>query len=169
MKVIQKWLTENSEQPDPVKSKRDAVKCIIKNDDKVLILRRATTTLGSGEWDLPGGGIEKGEEAEEAVKREVKEETRLRLTKPVKITTITLVHDNNVKVKATIFRAKPWGRDDIYLDPSKNNKEPFFWSQLPRPEHSEYRWVQYVDELDRLTINEELKKVIAKELQKREQ
>jgi len=49
------------------------VKCIIKrNDGKILLIRN---TYGSGSWNLPGGGVKKGESAEQAVRREVKEET----------------------------------------------------------------------------------------------
>jgi 8-oxo-dGTP pyrophosphatase MutT (NUDIX family) len=43
-------------------------------DDKILLMRRAGRDH-RGEWGLPGGGIEKGETAEQAARRELEEET----------------------------------------------------------------------------------------------
>lgn len=51
-----------------------AVGALIIQDGRVLLVRRATEPL-KGEWSLPGGVVETGETLEEAVKREVLEET----------------------------------------------------------------------------------------------
>lgn len=63
-----------------MKSKRPflAVRAIITaRDGKVLILKRADTTLGGGKWCLPGGNIEYGQTVAEALAAEVHEETSL--------------------------------------------------------------------------------------------
>nr|MDO8044594.1 NUDIX hydrolase [Candidatus Baldrarchaeota archaeon] len=53
------------------------VDAIIKtNDDKVVLVKRKNPPY-KGWWALPGGIVEYGETVEEAVKREVKEETGL--------------------------------------------------------------------------------------------
>ena len=54
------------------------MKCIIRRNGKILFIRN---TYGKGYWNFPGGGIEKGESPEEAVRREVKEEVGLPLNK----------------------------------------------------------------------------------------
>jgi 8-oxo-dGTP diphosphatase len=53
-----------------------AVSAAIVRDDRVLIVRRARTPA-HGLYTLPGGGVELGETLEEAVIREVHEETAL--------------------------------------------------------------------------------------------
>jgi 8-oxo-dGTP diphosphatase len=57
-----------------------AVKALIERDGKVLVLRESAehpTNTHAGEYDLPGGRIEPGEHLEDALLREVKEETGL--------------------------------------------------------------------------------------------
>lgn len=54
---------------------RPSAYAIIVNDGKVLLLN----TTHTGTYSLPGGGIEIGETIEEALKREVREETSLEI------------------------------------------------------------------------------------------
>jgi 8-oxo-dGTP diphosphatase len=63
-----------------VKSNRPylAVRAIITDESgNVLILKRAGNSCKSGEWCLPGGCIDYGQTAVEALAREIKEETSL--------------------------------------------------------------------------------------------
>ena len=58
-----------------------AVRAIITDESgKVLILKRSNTIQEDGKWCLPGGNIEYGETADEAVVREIKQETSLNCT-----------------------------------------------------------------------------------------
>lgn len=50
---------------------------IIIEQGKLLMVRHFDTTIGKHYWCLPGGGIEPGESAEQAVVRELLEETCL--------------------------------------------------------------------------------------------
>jgi len=60
------------EYPIPV------VRIILQDKEgKILFLKRGNTKYESGKWCLPGGKIESGETAEEACKKETKEETNL--------------------------------------------------------------------------------------------
>ncbi len=59
-----------------------AMKALIVKNDKVLVLREAPTYgqgTNRGKYHLPGGRVEKGEKLEEALKREVLEETGLKI------------------------------------------------------------------------------------------
>ena len=75
-------------QIDEVRNKQqDYADAIVKtNDGKILLLRRAITdTFEPDTWSLPGGKIEKDETPEQAVVREIKEETNLDISSPVLI------------------------------------------------------------------------------------
>ena len=54
------------------------VRLIVRDPEgKVLILRRAATAYGEGAWCLPGGKVDYGETVEQAVAKELNEETTL--------------------------------------------------------------------------------------------
>jgi len=53
--------------------------CFCEHDGKVLFLKRHSKKDYGGFWNLPAGKLEKGETAEQAVIREVKEETGINL------------------------------------------------------------------------------------------
>jgi 8-oxo-dGTP diphosphatase len=55
-----------------------AVAAIILRGDEILLIRRGCEP-GIGKWSVPGGSVEIGETLEEAVKREVREETGLEI------------------------------------------------------------------------------------------
>lgn len=53
---------------------------ILDEDDQILFLRRSKTDdFMPGSWDIPGGGLDYGEEPEAGLRREVMEETGLKI------------------------------------------------------------------------------------------
>jgi ADP-ribose pyrophosphatase YjhB (NUDIX family) len=60
---------------------------------RVLLIRRGTEPL-KGEWTIPGGMLELGEELREAARRELKEETGLEV-EPLEVITVfdRIMHD----------------------------------------------------------------------------
>ena len=61
---------------EPTMSPKPAVSALIVRDGRILLIKRGHEP-NKGLWSLPGGGIELGETAREAVAREVLEETSL--------------------------------------------------------------------------------------------
>lgn len=53
---------------------------VVDQANRLLLVRRARDP-GKGKWGLPGGFVDRGEKIEDALRREVYEETRLRLKK----------------------------------------------------------------------------------------
>ncbi len=65
---------------------------VLRGDGAVLLVRRATPPA-MGTWTLPGGKVEAGETLEEAVVREVAEETGLDVTPHAIVETIELARE----------------------------------------------------------------------------
>lgn len=64
--------------PDEV-IRRVAAVLLVDTAGRILLqLRSADAPASPGQWSFPGGGIEQGEEPEEAARRELREETGLR-------------------------------------------------------------------------------------------
>lgn len=57
-----------------------AVGALVKNEDNQLLLVRRARDPGKGMWGLPGGFVDRNETIEEALAREVMEETQLVVT-----------------------------------------------------------------------------------------
>lgn len=59
---------------------RFGTKSVVVKDGKILLIKRSNyDSYRAGEWDIPGGRIEDGEGIFDGHKREVFEETRLRI------------------------------------------------------------------------------------------
>ena len=76
-KLFESWRKYLNESEDKLDTKRVA-KVVLFKDEKILLLRSALGDF-KGEWDLPGGHVEEGEDMLDGLKREVDEETGLTL------------------------------------------------------------------------------------------
>jgi len=155
MKVINNFLQEKRSF-----EKKDSVKAIVSNNQgQILILRRANNEGGGGQWDIPGGAIETGENKSDALKREVFEETNL------KIDNIKFLKSFILKIPETGINSKL----NIFIC---NTKEPFDVKLKPAtwkgsdgaPEHTEYKWISNKIDLENLPMLSQLKKIVTNEL-----
>jgi len=63
--------------PDGFKSQLEVVSCYIEHDGEILLLQRHPEHKHSAKWGLPAGKLEEGETTEQAIIREIQEETGL--------------------------------------------------------------------------------------------
>jgi 8-oxo-dGTP diphosphatase len=68
------------DSPTPRRT-RLAAYAVALNNESILLARIAAGYPGEGKWTLPGGGVEWGEHPEEALVREVHEETGFSVTR----------------------------------------------------------------------------------------
>ncbi|MEM0171547.1 MAG: nucleotide sugar dehydrogenase [Thermoproteota archaeon] len=109
-----------------------AVNAIVAKKEKILLVKRRNEPF-SGFWSLPGGFVEYGETVEEAVKREVKEETGLivELEKLVGVYSERNRHPGR-HVVAVCYSTKI-KESKISIDLEENEEAKFFnYRELPK-------------------------------------
>lgn len=107
---------------------------ILYNEEKGLLLEKRTDT---GEWCTPGGAIELGESLEEALKREIKEETNLDIANP-----------KLFDIKANVHMVYP-NKDEVYYTDVVYEINEFLGDLKPDKESTELKFF----DLDNLPKN----------------
>jgi|BioPla2DNA2_1021312.scaffolds.fasta_scaffold15613_9 8-oxo-dGTP pyrophosphatase MutT (NUDIX family) len=155
MKIINRFLDEARNF-----NKKNSVKALVVcPNGGILIMRRQNDQGGGGNWDLPGGAIEEGESQIDALKREVFEETGLKIDNVRKVKTANLkIPETGVDSDMHIYSAKAQGDIDVQLKPAT-------WKGADgKPEHTEYKWIFRRSELENLKMIDQLKSIILSKL-----
>ena len=167
MNIINKFLAESADSDTSIEKngRRQSVKVFIISDTKkILFLRIQNGCEGAGKWDLPGGGIEENETVKDAVIREIKEETSLKVSNIKKL--------KEKKGKLDIPEAGVHSDWIFYICDADNSDiimNPSHWDKLHgAPEHSEYKWVDQIWDLEQMDMCDDFKR-IARKLLKRYQ
>lgn len=105
-----------------------SVTCIIYDKKKGFLLEKR---VDNGMWCLPGGAIELGESLDQALKREVKEETGLDIKNPKLINVVASVH--------MIYPNK----DEVYYTDVLYETNNFFGELKHDEESTELKWFKY--------------------------
>jgi len=110
------------------------VAAIVIKDNKILLGKRKNAH-GEGSWCFPGGHLEFNEEIEECAKREVLEETGIKI-KNIEFSTITNdIFTKENKHYITIFIVCEYDSGEVKtMEPNKCEKWDLFeWENLPKP------------------------------------
>lgn len=96
---------------------RAAVTAIILKDGQVLCAKRGVNP-SKGKYDLPGGFLNYGERAEDGIKREITEETGLKIDQLELIESYTHNYDEHTSVCDLLFLIHKWhgnmqAQDDV--------------------------------------------------------
>ena len=103
-----------------------AAMCIIYDKEKGILLEKRTD---NGMWCVPGGALELGETLEEALRREVKEETSLEISNP-----------KLFDVKAGVHMVYP-NKDEVYYTDVVYEINEYEGELKPDAESKELTWV----------------------------
>jgi ADP-ribose pyrophosphatase len=125
-----------------------AVGAIVIRDSKVLLIKR-NQPPGEGLWAIPGGRVELGETLQEAVEREVKEETGVIIRAGHPVYTFEVIeHDDAGRIRFH-YVIVDLVADHVSGEPS------------PGDDACEARWVTW-KELDELRVSQSTREVLRK-------
>jgi 8-oxo-dGTP diphosphatase len=107
---------------------------LVKSDSKVLLGQRKGAH-GASTWAPPGGHLEFGESVEECARRELLEETALKIISHTLGPWVENIMENGKKHYITLFVTVVQFEGDLQLlEPDKcEGWQWFSWNELPRP------------------------------------
>jgi heptosyltransferase-2 len=133
---------------DNINNKKVVNAIITNSENKFLVIKRREG-LHKGKWAFPGGEIKKGETSEEALKREIKEEVNLELSKIIKkISDYNYLGNQGEKKEGECYLVEVSAREVKINDES----EEFRWVSLEELEELDY--VSGIDEEALLAFSE---------------
>lgn len=137
LRELWQLLERNSMEWPPISSANEAVHpivtvgALIMNDTRQVLLVR--TQKWSGLWGIPGGKVKTGETLEEALRREIKEETNLE------------IHDIQWTLVQDCIHSKEFYRDAHFVLLNYTCRCPGIPNVVLNDEAQEYRWVTLVE------------------------
>ncbi len=118
---------------------RIAVRGLIERDGCFLLLRRTKPARGEmGYWELPGGGLDFGESPEQALRREIDEETGLTVSIGEPLCVWHHLRDNAVQIIGMTLRCQLTGGSVKLSD-----------------EHDDYAWLT-IEQIEQKKVFPEL-------------
>lgn len=117
----------SKEKPPGFNKRFDIVGCFLEHDNKFLLLRRKPHKANGNAWGLPAGKKEENESIEQAVLREVEEETGIKLSaSDVRYFDSLYVRDGDFDIEWHMFSTELAAQPTVQCNPH---------------EHSEFCWV----------------------------
>lgn len=129
------------EEPENFNTKFDVASCFIESDEEILVLRRAPHKPQGGTWGIPAGKVEQEESPLDTVKRELAEETGIKLgDEPAKYFKTIFVRYPTYDFKYHMYFVRLKHKPEIKIDENS---------------HTEHRWLKPVEALELDLIEDE--------------
>ncbi len=120
-------------RPRDFNKRFDIVGCFVQCDGKFVLLRRQPHKANSSKWGLPAGKKEPGESLEEAVLREIQEETGLVIpASALRRFSSVYVRDDSFDIEWHMFSTEFATKPQIVINLN---------------EHSEFQWISPLEAL----------------------
>jgi 8-oxo-dGTP diphosphatase len=116
-----------------------AVGVIINKNNQVLIAKRASHQHQGDKWEFPGGKVEAGETAQQALSRELKEELGIEIKSPLHITDINHIYTDKT-VCLNVYEVRDWSGE-----PEGREEQPLLW--VEKSALSQYQFPAANDEI----------------------
>lgn len=121
-------------------AKMQASACYLEIEGRILLVQQATGRRDAGLWGVPAGKLETDETPEIAAKRELFEETGIRIHSPNQIQFIKTLYIRKLDLDYTYYMFK------ILLDTKPS-------IQLALEEHAQYLWASF-EEIKKLPLRD---------------
>lgn len=131
-------MTKN--KPMDFNKKFDIVGCFVESGNKFLLLHRHLHKANGDKWGLPAGKVDHGENIQQAIVRELNEETGLVFTaSDLKYFDSLYVRDGNFDIEWHMFAVKIEPTPMVKINPK---------------EHVDYKWVTSIEALQMNLIHD---------------
>ncbi|MER7362556.1 NUDIX hydrolase [Nonomuraea wenchangensis] len=120
-----------------------AVTAVVRRDAEVLLVRQRNADDPAPVWDLPGGMVETGEFADEAVVRELREETGLSAAPPFRLLSVVQLRNPGAPPPGLLTA--------LYFEVTEHHGE--IRCEDPDGEVLEAEWVPVPEAVVRLSAN----------------
>ena len=101
-------------------------RAMVESDGRVLLVRRAAWDTRPGQWELPGGKIDRGERVLEGLARELGEETGLTLDGARQLSTRDLISPRRRRVREFVYVVSAIGAVTL-----SDEHDAFAWTDDP--------------------------------------
>lgn len=115
------------ERPSSFQPKFSVVGCFVTCGEEILLLLRQDHKPQGGTWGLPGGKIESNEDPNQAVMRELYEETGIQATQPLQPVKVAYIHHDDYDFTYQMYSLALTEKPTIKIDTSS---------------HKEYVWIK---------------------------
>ena len=123
---------------------------LLNDENKVFVAKRID--MPSDAWQMPQGGIDEGEDAEQAAMRELEEEIGTNKARIISRYPTTLLYDLPDELKGKIWGGRYRGQEMHWFLLRYEGTEQDINLETEHPEFSDYQWVQ-MEQLPDLAIS----------------
>ena len=113
---------------------------VLNKDNKVFVGKRKDNPIDK--WQMPQGGVDKGEELVDAMRRELKEETSIKNIKIIKEIDGWLDYELTKNLLGKIWKGKYRGQKQKWFIVKFLGEESEINITTKRPEFIEWKWVE---------------------------